>query len=263
MAKSVLDRIKQTRINMLLDLPFFGALALRLELVEDKTVPSTLATDGTHLFYNPDFDWQGLGKLDKWSEANLLTGIVHEIAHCVLKHPFTVVDGRGKSRTALVHTPMGVMPLWTLAIEHPTNELTQGAGHTLPKGAVFDKKYTGWCAERVYNDLLDQAKKNGPPKGCSCGQPQKGNGNQKGQGQGQGEPQAGDGHGTGSEHSGHLPQGTGGQCVRRAPSAKDGGTSEQEWNQAIRQAAQVAKQRGLLQTGLESLIEDIVEPKLD
>lgn len=242
MAKSILDRIKQTRINMLLDLPFFGALALRLELKEDASIPSTLATDGTHLFYNPTFDWQGLGKLDKWSDAQLLTGIVHEIAHCVLKHPF-----RAGSRTALVHTPMGVMPLWTLAIEHPTNDLVQNAGHTLPKAAVFDKKYQGWCAERVYDDLLDQAKQNGPPKGCGCSQ------GQQSQGDGQG-------------HAGHLPEGTGGQCVKPAPTGKDGGVkgaTEQEWNQAIRQAAQVAKQRGLLSNGLEALIEDIVEPKLD
>lgn len=242
MANTILDRLKQTRLKMLIHLPFFGALALRLELREDLTIPSSLATDGTTLAYNPQFKWGELGTLSQWSDEALLVGVVHEVAHCVLKHPF-----RRGHRNAMVSADGRVMPLWTLAIEHPCNDLVQGAGYTLPKGALYDKKYGGWCAERVYDDLLDKALQNPAKGGCGCG------GGKDGQGEGQG-------------HVGHLPQGAHGQCVQPAPDGKDGkdaGATEQDWDQAVRQAAQAAKSRGLLPAGLESLIEDILEPKLD
>ena len=54
MNQEAADKIAIARSRLLLDHPFFGVLALRLQMQarEDLT---TLATDGRHIFYNPQF----------------------------------------------------------------------------------------------------------------------------------------------------------------------------------------------------------------
>src|SRR5262245_41332261 len=47
-------KMVQARSNLLLDQPFFGSLALRLELTEDLAC-QTCWTDGKRLGYNPDY----------------------------------------------------------------------------------------------------------------------------------------------------------------------------------------------------------------
>jgi hypothetical protein len=68
------------RIMLLKDSPFFGDLAIKLNLKEDKNLRfKTMATDGFNLYYDPGF----VMKMDiqeiKWI-------ICHEIMHCVLNH---------------------------------------------------------------------------------------------------------------------------------------------------------------------------------
>lgn len=237
MARSILERLKRTRVDMLnprLDdplkptLPFWGLLALRLELREDTQVPAPLATDGTYLLYNPTFKFGDIGTLDQWTDQQLMVGVIHEVAHCALMHPH-----RKGTHDALVTTGDGAaMPLWLLAVEYPTNEMTMNTGCTLLKGTVWDEKYKGWSAERVYDDLLKQAKQNGS--------------------------------------GGYVlkQHGAGCQCVKPANGSKDGdgkasGTSEQDWQQAVRQAAEIAKSRGTLPAGFEQFIENILTPSVD
>ena len=100
--------------------------------------------------------------------------------------------------------------------------------------AKLAKKYTGWCWERIYEDLKQHVKY------------------VQMQGVGQGKDGNGQGH----------PWNCGG--VLEAPGGADGQvTQKAEWEQAVRQAAQAAKAQGKLPSTLESLVESIVEPKLD
>ena len=230
---TVLEKLKQARLSMVaplhgetrIGLPFWGVLALRLEFREDTTVPAPLATDGTYLLYNPTFEYGGLGVLDKWTSDQLITGLIHELSHCALRHPH-----RQGTRKALVSTKDGQpFPLWQMAVEYPANEMVQNINIPLPQGYVWDEKYRGWCAERVYDDLLKTAKQNGTK---------------------------------------HYTFGGGCGCVQPAKDAKDGdgkanSTSEAEWEQAVRQAAQIAKQRGQLPAGLEQYIENALAPSVD
>jgi len=51
---SIQQKIQAARTALILDQPFFGALALRLKTVEDPHCP-TAYTDGQVLGYNPTF----------------------------------------------------------------------------------------------------------------------------------------------------------------------------------------------------------------
>ena len=70
------DMLK-ARAQLLMDQPFFGALALRLKLVQDDETRDV--TDGVRLVYNSKF----IGKLDTTTRKGL---IAHEVMHCVFNH---------------------------------------------------------------------------------------------------------------------------------------------------------------------------------
>ena len=52
--KEALDAFVKARAGLVLDQPFFGALALRLTPLPDRSV-TTAWTDGAHLGFNPDW----------------------------------------------------------------------------------------------------------------------------------------------------------------------------------------------------------------
>ncbi len=59
--------------------PFFASLASRWEIKEDSEVSKTMATDGRHLFYCPEFvDSLNIGETE-WV-------LLHEAGHCFLGH---------------------------------------------------------------------------------------------------------------------------------------------------------------------------------
>ena len=48
------DRLKRTRLNLIMDAPFFGTLAFKLDATPDASVPSAM-TDGKVIKINPEF----------------------------------------------------------------------------------------------------------------------------------------------------------------------------------------------------------------
>jgi hypothetical protein len=52
--QNALFKLTKARIALITEYPFYGALALRLRLVEEPSFP-TLAVDGERMFYNPQF----------------------------------------------------------------------------------------------------------------------------------------------------------------------------------------------------------------
>ncbi|KKL69918.1 hypothetical protein LCGC14_2110110 [marine sediment metagenome] len=75
-------RMMSARSALILDEPFWGALALHLVVVEDPDcTPPTAWTDGARLGYHPDF----ILSLP-WKQ--LLGLLAHEVLHCVLGHPW-------------------------------------------------------------------------------------------------------------------------------------------------------------------------------
>lgn len=163
--EAVYDRIVQTRVDLLMQEPFFGQLAVRLTLVEADDWCPTMAVDGYRMYYNTGF-------VTAMSDSELKFVIAHEIMHCVYQH-FLRRDDRHPR-------------LWNCAGDYVINiELRDCRIGTMPKassmpgwekdkeqyarlgvgpndpGGLIDDKYKGWTSEEVYDDILEDAKNGG------------------------------------------------------------------------------------------------------
>jgi predicted metal-dependent peptidase len=151
MNQTIADKLVRARTDLLIDQPFFGALALRLRLIEDMGT-QTMSTNGTHIKYNPDF------------VASLSIGltraiVAHEVVHCMLDHV-----GRCGPR----HPRK-----WNQAIDYVTNELLTKAGFNFEGTGLLDSKYDGMTADQVYDLLPDSEEGDGndPMDVCEDGDP--------------------------------------------------------------------------------------------
>ena len=143
MRVEVLDRIITARVGLLLRHPFFGNLATRLKIQACDDWCMTAATDGRNLYYNTQF-------FNAMSNKEIEFVIAHEILHCVFDHL-----GRRHDRN-----PM----LYNIAADYIVNNLlVRDRIGEIPKivDCFQDFKYEGWMSEEVYDDLFEEAKKNG------------------------------------------------------------------------------------------------------
>ena len=125
------ERIEKRRARMLLKRPFVGAIAMRLELVEDLTHPTAYVAPKL-MGYNPHF-------VDILTDDELDMLIMHEVFHLVLKHSFRRGDRDPE--------------MWNIAGDHVINLMLTADGMVMPEGGLLDQKYKGWSTERVYNDV--------------------------------------------------------------------------------------------------------------
>ncbi len=224
------DSMTKARAGLIVSQPFFGSLALYLELVEGDT--ETMATDGKKLFYNP-----------KWVEA--LPGkqrqgvIAHEVLHCAYKHHL-----RRQSRDA---------KLWNIAADYAINRDLIQAGFELPADGLFSNEFPGMGAEEIYARLQSKKQAQG-----QAGKPGDGNGQP-------GKPQAG-GEG-GSPASGQPGQGWGevrDGSPEQGPESAQKAAQEAEWDRRVRSALAIsARGIGGLPEGLQELLKEINKPKVD
>jgi predicted metal-dependent peptidase len=227
--------IVKARAALILDHPFFGALALRLLLKED-TGCKTSWVDGVTLGYNPVY-------INSLPMDEVKALVCHEVLHLALAH----------------HTRRNDRDFdeWNEACDFPTNQTVHDVGMPIGKGWLFDPLYKDLNSETIYDKRhreKQQGGGNGPgnqPGQPQPGQPQPGQ-PQPGQGKGQGTPQPVPGEVR------DLP-GTDGQPATQTQ--KD--ISAQDWQVAATQAAQQAKACGRLPGNIEELIEKLNEPKVN
>lgn len=131
---AVLRRLRKARAQLVMKHPFFGTLALGMDLVERVGDPriKTLATDGKSLFYNPSF-------VETLSDPELQGVVAHEVMHPASLH----------------HTRRGARDLraWNTAADFAVNPIIVGAGLTLPEGALISPAYADKSAEEIYGLL--------------------------------------------------------------------------------------------------------------
>jgi predicted metal-dependent peptidase len=101
----------------------------------------TAATDGRNLWINRDH-WQG-ETLD--GQMSLL---VHELAHKMFLHPLR----RGHREAEL----------WNVACDYAINAMMVENKFWVGPDWLYEKKYAGWLAEAIYNDLIQQRKEGKP-----------------------------------------------------------------------------------------------------
>jgi predicted metal-dependent peptidase len=143
MRVEVLDRIIIARIGLLLHHPFFGNMATRLRIQAADEWLGTAAVDGRNLYFNTQF-------FNAMNNKEIEFVIAHEILHCVFDHL-----GRRDERN-----PM----LYNIAADYIVNNLlVRDRIGTIPSivSCYQDFKYEGWSSEEVYDELFEEAKKNG------------------------------------------------------------------------------------------------------
>lgn len=119
---------------------WFGSLVGRLsfKLVTDGSMP-TCATDGKTIFFGADY-------VRKHNTSELVFTIGHEILHCLLNH-------------FMRRTPDKNFKVWNVACDYVVNPLlVLNRVGSMPKGALFDKKYSKMTAEEVYDLLMQKMK---------------------------------------------------------------------------------------------------------
>ena len=146
------SRVENSTVKMVLDHPFFAALALKMRVKQEYSV-RTFCVDGVYMRYNPDF----CSTLD---DTEVFTVLAHEVLHLAFGHLW-----RKGSRD---------MKKWNIACDYVINnylmkynddEVAAGrvAPFKLPKGGLLDPKYDGMAEEEIYNLLPD------PPDGGGGG----------------------------------------------------------------------------------------------
>ena len=134
------EKLITARISLLLKSPFFGNLATRLKLVNADEWLTTAATDGRSFYYNSEF-------VNNLSPGELRFLFGHEVLHNVYDH----IGRTGEHRDRM---------LFNCAADYCVNAdlINQNIG-TKINPCLYDKKYDGWSAEEVYDDLYQNAKK--------------------------------------------------------------------------------------------------------
>ena len=141
MSAAAVHRIARARSALVMTQPFWGCLALQLEIVRRDEF-ETMATDGANLFYNAEF-------VLSLAEPELIGVIAHEVEHVARLH----------------HTRRGKrdMETWNRACDLAINPGLLSGGFRLPKGAFNEARFAGQSAESIFA-TLEKEKPASPPK---------------------------------------------------------------------------------------------------
>lgn len=217
------EKLAKGRAGLILDMPFFGSLALKLKLVEDPTCP-TAWTDGKSIGYNPR--WIESLSLDETKAV-----ICHEVMHCANQHQ----NRRGEREKER----------WNKAADFAINPIIKDCKFTLPKGNLSDHQFYNMSSEAIYARL--------PQEDSSDGQQgQADDGSEEGGGKSQGSDPGG---------CGEVRDAPGEDGKPSSPADKE--QNVQEWNVAIAQAATQAKVIGNFPSSLDRLVDGVLNPKVD
>ncbi len=230
--KKAYQALIKARTVLIVSQPFFGCLTLHVELVE-KTEPglfNTMAVDGTHLFYWPEF-------VHKLTEPELCGVLAHEVMHLALAHMV-----RRQNRHPLI---------WNMAGDYVINASLLKAGISLPKGCLQDSQYDNMSSEEVYERIKQEVEKQLKQM---QGQGGKGGKDKKSQGQGEG-----------LNGMGNDPGGCGGVMDAAGPGDKHKQDEvAREWDATVRMAVNVARRAnaGTTPGYLERLVKQLQEPRV-
>lgn len=130
----VVDMLLTSRVQLMFEMPWFGNLIARLEMVDASDWCRTAATDGRRFYYNREF----IKKL-KPEELLFLNG--HEVLHCVLDH----LKRRGRMHPKRLN----------MAQDYIINYMLKKAKcGKMPEGGLYDPRFTDeMSSEEVYEIL--------------------------------------------------------------------------------------------------------------
>ncbi len=128
------SRISQIKAKLLVEYPYFGTLASRLELQESDNIQAFLS-DGVVFQYNSDY-------LERLSDAELGCALSNGALHAALSH-----ENRRNDRMSW---------LWQLATDYAINAMLVENGMTPPPHIHFHTRFEGMYAEEIYAVLKSE-----------------------------------------------------------------------------------------------------------
>ena len=243
------QKMIKARAGLILDRPFYGALALKLSLKSDPTC-GTAWTDGKTLGFDPAYinsisleEVKGL-----WEEETL---------HCFLQHHTRRSDRDPQD--------------WNAAADQAIFHILDQAGSALPADCQPRREFKDKTAEQIYS-AMGRGKKKSPQGQQPQPQPQPGQ-QQPGRGQTPGQQPGAPGQAPGAgapgqQQPGRQP-GAGRGEVRDATDPDTGAPltpaqlteEETNWKIAAQQAAQQAAACGNLPGFIDRLVKSIINPR--
>jgi Predicted metallopeptidase (DUF2201). len=139
---NVEQKISQAKAKLLLDYPYFGTLASRLEIVINDDIEA-FKSEGKTVNVSSDF-----------------------LAHAT-SEDLTFVFANGAMHAALAHEMRQNRRsgwLWQMATDFAINDMLVQNGLPLPEGAQYRKRFHGMYAEEIYAELKSDMLRDGELK---------------------------------------------------------------------------------------------------
>lgn len=201
------EKIRRARTMLVLgsgDEPFYGSIALGMELIEVNSIfLPTAGTTGKELLFNPNW-FNALDNIEQ------VMGVVeHEVLHGAMKHCVRQADARKTEGKAFDEDA------WQQSTDFAINPILVRKKRQLPGQPLYDPKYDGMAAERIYALLKEEKKQLAKQQ---CQKPGPSDGGQS--------PSPGDGKPTPSEGGAKAPPGNK-QAPQPGSSSGHGASTEQ------------------------------------
>jgi predicted metal-dependent peptidase len=262
------QRMMRARSALLLEHPFFGHLAIQLELTSDPDC-DTAWSDGCVLAYNPLYV--------RMLPDEKLKGLMgHLVMHPACRHHLRR-EGRDRGR-------------WNMACDYAINWILLEAGLELPDGYLDDPALRGKTADEIYARLSGESGEGRPDSAenrnerpesdggeeTEAPEDAAGSGTENASGEeedsGEASPAKAAADADTAEEDRQFDSGDPGRAgeVRDAPppdgesgGGDDGDDHESQWRLNLAQAANQARSMGDLPAGLARLVEEMISPRLD
>ncbi|MBF0218378.1 MAG: hypothetical protein HQL49_02430 [Gammaproteobacteria bacterium] len=244
MAESGLaTKLSAARTRLILDKPFFGALVMRMPLLEgDPHWCKTIASDARSIYYNAEY-------LDALSINQLQFLLSHEVLHCALSHFF-----RRQHRSRA---------LWDIACDLAINPLLLAEGLTPSPDAIVLDNFSGMSAEAIYPMVAEHEHLTPHDEHIYDDSQQEGGERGEAAGGGSGQQQRQDSGGGASEPPPFASPAAGQGAPRPQPlTLNEREQLAQQWSQNLAGAAQMALQAGKLSGLLQRQLQDLLQPQL-
>lgn len=134
MMPNIDSKISQAKSKLLVEYPFFGTLASKLELSQSDDIQA-FKSNGKTLEYNDEF-------FKEISLAEMEFVLANAAMHATLAH-----ESRKNSRSGW---------LWQLATDYAINDMLVENGLERPDLAHYSKRFSGLYAEEIYAELKEE-----------------------------------------------------------------------------------------------------------
>jgi len=275
--KALRTRYQKCRTRLLAQVPFFGHLALNFKMKvatpEQRVDTAGICPDGTLILNYVYIMGDQKTGYPGFTDSQFCALLCHEVMH-----PALFCWMRQGSRRAIVSGPDRILTLpdgtkkkspgpqyslWNIAHDLSFDsmiaelaESSKASKHIDGKGVLLvEPKWKKMSAEEIYDALLQEAQKNGKKDGSG-----------KGNTIGTLTKMPGDGNGPGNDLRPDLSETKDGKKAAKGDKAAQD-KLERKWKVQLVAAAQVHKRekksKGNLPMGLQKLIDEILEPRID